>query len=171
MVAVQHRSRSVPRQTTTATATATVVRLPSAARRPAPATLLVKGARPPALRPPVARRPVARPDAGPIARPRAVSPSTYRRRQALAAGGVAALSAVVSIVLGALGGGSLTAPERPLPVVAGQVYEVQAGDTFWAIARSLDPDGDPRPIVDRLVAEHGGPVLVVGEQIRLPLRS
>ena len=71
-------------------------------------------------------------------------------------------------MLGALGGGSLTAPERPLPVVAGQVYEVQPGDTFWAIARSLDPDGDPRPLVDRLVAEHGGPVLVAGEQIRLP---
>jgi hypothetical protein len=78
---------------------------------------------------------------------------------------------VASIVLGALGGGSLTAPERPLPVVAGQVYEVQPGDTFWAIARSLDPDGDPRILVDRLVADNGGPVLVVGEQIRLPTGS
>jgi hypothetical protein len=97
-----------------------------------------------------------------------VSPSTYRRRQALAAGSVAALSAVASLVLGALGGGSLTAPERPLPVPAGQVYEVKPGDTFWAIARSLDPGGDPRPLVDRLVAAHGGPVLVAGEQILLP---
>jgi hypothetical protein len=133
---------------------------PGAAHRPAPrptgaSTVLLpaRGARPAARR-------VAR-----------VSPSTYRRRQALAAGGVAALSAVASIVLGALGGGSLTAPERPLPVVAGQVYEVQPGDTFWAIARSLDPDGDPRVLVDRLVADHGGPVLVVGEQIRLPTGS
>ena len=71
-------------------------------------------------------------------------------------------------MLGALGGGSLTAPERPLPVVAGQVYEVQPGDTFWALARSIDPAGDPRPLVDRMVAEHGGPSLVVGEQIQLP---
>ena len=113
--------------------------------------------------PPPSRRSVPRPAlaARSVARPvaaRPVSPSTYRRRQALAAGAVAALSAVASVVLGALGGGSLTAPERPLPVVAGQVYEVQPGDTFWAIARSLDPDGDPRPLVDRLVADHGGAV-------------
>jgi hypothetical protein len=108
------------------------------------------------------RRPVA-----PGAR-RPVSPSTYRRRQALAAGAVAALSAAASVVLGSLGGGSLTTPERPIPVVAGQIYEVQPGDTFWAIARSLDPNRDPRPLVDRLVAEHGGPTLIAGEQLLLP---
>ncbi len=141
MVAVQHRSRSVPRQTSTVA----VAPIPWAVRQPAP-------------------RPV--PTARVGGRP--VSPSTYRRRQALAAGAVAALSAAASVVLGPLGGGSLTAPERPLPVVAGQVYEVQPGDTFWAIARSLDPDGDPRPLVDRLVAEHGSPLLVVGEQLVLP---
>ena len=146
MVAVQQRSRSVGRHTST------VAFVPDSrpTRPAAPASV------------PLVARPGGR---------RSVSPSTYRRRQALAAGGVAALSAVASIVLGALGGGSLTAPERPLPVVAGQVYVVQPGDTFWAIARSLDPDGDPRPLVDRLVADHGGPVLVVGEQIRLPTRS
>ncbi len=151
MVAVQQRSRSVSRQ---ASAVA-VVQLPT------PRGVLV--AHP--LAPPMPRR-VARPVA---ARP--VSPSTYRRRQALAAGAVAALAAVASVVLGALGGGSLTAPERPLPVVAGRLYEVQPGDTFWAIARSLDPDGDPRPLVDRLVADHGGALLVAGEHIRLPTRS
>ncbi|HVF14782.1 MAG TPA: LysM domain-containing protein [Acidimicrobiales bacterium] len=132
-----------------------------------PAVRITSLARHPVARHPVARHPVARRT---VAR-RPVSPSTYRRRQALAAGGVAALSAVASIVLGALVGGSLTAPERPLPVVAGQLYEVQPGDTFWAIARSLDPDGDPRPLVDRLVADHGGAVLVVGEQISLPTGS
>jgi hypothetical protein len=120
----------------------------------------------PALAPRLAYRPAPSAQAGPRTRP--VSPSTYRRRQALAAGAIAALSAAASVVLGALGGGSLTAPERPLPVVAGQVYEVQAGDTFWALARSIDPAGDPRPLVDRMVAEHGGPSLVVGEQIQLP---
>jgi len=149
MVAVQQRSRSVPRQVSGVA----VAPSPRATRHAAPVVLL-----PAAL----AGRPVTG---------RSVSPSTYRRRQALAAGAVAALAAVVSVVLGALGGGSLTAPERPLPVFAGQVYEVQPGDTFWAIARSLDPEGDPRPLVDRLVADHGGPVLVAGEQIRLPTRS
>lgn len=153
MVAVQLRSRSVSRQMSTVA----FAPAPRVAHRPAPRAL--------------SSRPVTRPGARPVAGRRPVSPSTYRRRQALAAGGVAVLSAVASIVLGALGGGSLTAPERPLPVVAGQVYEVQPGDTFWAIARSLDPDGDPRILVDRLVADNGGPVLVVGEQIRLPTGS
>ena len=145
MVAVQHRPRSVPRQraASPSTSTVAVAPVPCAVRPPAPS--------------------VARPAAG-----SRVSPSTYRRRQALAAGAVAVLSAAASVVLGALGGGPLTAPERPLPVVAGQVYEVQPGDAFWAIARSLDPAGDPRPLVDRLVAEHGSPLLIVGEQIRLP---
>ena len=150
MVAVQHRSRSMPRQMSPVE----VVSVPFAPRRAVPAHRLAYRPAPSAL-------------AGPRARP--VSPSTYRRRQALAAGAIAALSAAASVVLGALGGGSLTAPERPLPVVAGQVYEVQPGDTFWALARSIDPAGDPRPLVDRMVAEHGGPSLVVGEQIQLPV--
>ncbi len=81
------------------------------------------------------------------------------------------MTAVATLVLGALGGGSLTAPERPLPVDAGRVYVVQPGDTFWSIAREVEPAGDVRPVVDRLVAEHGGSTLVVGEPIRLPLRA
>ena len=148
MVAVQQRSRSTSRQMSIVA----YAPAPRATRRPIAAVHpLAGGARP-------ATRPLSRP----------VSPSTYRRRQALAAGAVAVASAVASVVLGSLGGGSLAAPERPLSLIAGQVYEVQPGDTFWAIARTLDPTGDPRPLVDRLVAEHGGPVLVVGEHIRLP---
>ena len=107
----------------------------------------------------------------PVPALRPLSPSTYRRRRALAAGAVVAVSALATIVLGALGGGSLTAPERPLPVDAGRIYVVQPGDTFWSIAREVEPEGDVRPVVDRLVAEHGGATLVVGEPIRLPLRA
>ena len=113
--------------------------------------------------------PLARPEARPGLRP--LSPSTYRRRRALVAGAVVAVTALATLVLGALGGGSLTAPERPLPVDAGWVYVVQPGDTFWSIAREVEPEGDVRPVVDRLVADHGGATLVVGEPIRLPLRA
>lgn len=162
MVAVQERSRTSSRQ--------------SSAVNYAPAPRAVRRSAPPVTR--IGTRPAVGPAGRPGARPvissrsvssRSVSPSTYRRRQALAAGAVAALAAVASVMLGSLGGGALTAPERPLPVIAGQLYEVQPGDTFWAIARTLDPDGDPRPLVDRLVADHGTAVLVVGEHIRLPI--
>ena len=102
--------------------------------------------------------------------PAPVSPTTYRRRRAAAAGAVAALLVVLSLavqgLLGAFGAGPLTVPERA--GAPGAVYVVQPGDTFWDIARMLKPDGDPRPMVTRLVAAHGSPVLRVGERIPLP---
>lgn len=58
-------------------------------------------------------------------------------------------------------------PERPLPVVAGEVYVVQPGDTIWTIAAELSPDGDVRPVVDRLQAVNGGAELDVGDRLVL----
>ena len=42
-------------------------------------------------------------------------------------------------------------PPRP----AGRPVVVRPGDTFWTIARRVQPTGDVRPLVDRLVAGHG----------------
>ncbi|MBV8234473.1 MAG: LysM peptidoglycan-binding domain-containing protein [Acidimicrobiia bacterium] len=70
--------------------------------------------------------------------------------------------------LGALGGGPLAAPGTP----AGRggsaaVYVVQPGDTYWSIARRLQPSGDVRALVDRLSTEHAGAPLQPGEQLTL----
>jgi Tfp pilus assembly protein FimV len=96
--------------------------------------------------------------------------ATYRRRRAVAlvlvAAAVAALFLAANVLLAPFGGGPLTASERP--GAPGAVYVVQPGDTFWDIARRMEPDGDPRPLVARLVAEHGGPALVAGDRLRLP---
>lgn len=96
--------------------------------------------------------------------------TVYRRRRAvamvLAASVIAALVLAVGGLLASFGGGPLTAPERP--GAPASVYVVQPGDTFWDIARRLDPAGDPRPLVARLVAAHGSPVLVPGERLALP---
>ena len=164
MLAVDSRTRPISRGPGRGARTA----VRPAAFAPAP----LASARP---RSAVARHPVAvtaPPVPVAVARPalRPLSPSTYRRRRALVAGAVVVVSALATVVLGALGGGSLTAPERPLPVNSGRVYVVQPGDTLWSIAREVEPTGDLRPVVDRLVAEHGGATLVVGEPIRLPLR-
>jgi hypothetical protein len=35
------------------------------------------------------------------------------------------------------------------------------------VARRLQPEGDVRPLVDRLVVERGGDALAVGEAIRV----
>ena len=95
--------------------------------------------------------------------------STYRRRRAVAAGLVLALVLAVFAALGMLGGGPLPAPDRPAELQGGTTYVVQPGDTLWSIAARLEPTGDVRPVVDRLVDTHGGTVLHVGERIRLPV--
>jgi hypothetical protein len=44
---------------------------------------------------------------------------------------------------------------------------VQPGDSAWSIARRLQPTGDIRPLVDRLVERTGGGVLRAGERLDL----
>ena len=122
---------------------------------PAQAPRLVVVRTAPSLSPAPARRPAA---------------AVYRRRQAVAVLVVVTVVAGLVLAVGGLrasfGGGPLTASERPGAPAA--VYVVQPGDTFWEIARRLDPTGDPRPLVARLVAAHGSPVLVPGERLALP---
>jgi hypothetical protein len=63
------------------------------------------------------------------------------------------------------------APAGPAPAAAspGSVQVVvQPGDSLWSIARRARPDGDIRPLVDRLVAEHGSTPLRPGEVIPIP---
>ena len=47
-------------------------------------------------------------------------------------------------------------------------YVVQPGDTLWSIARRLQPEGDIRPLVDRLVDLNGGADLAVGQRLPIP---
>ena len=112
--------------------------------------------------PSVVRLPTERPSA-----------AVYRRRRivavVVASSVVAALVLALGGLLASFGGGPLTASERP--GAPASVYVVQPGDTFWEIARRLDPTGDPRPLVARLVAAHGSSALVPGERLALPAAS
>ena len=48
-------------------------------------------------------------------------------------------------------------------------YVVQPGDTLWSIARSLQPEGDVRPVVHGLLDANGGaPALSVGQVLMVP---
>ena len=53
------------------------------------------------------------------------------------------------------------------PVPARAVYVVQPGDTIWSIAHDLDPSGDTRATVDRIVALNGSAALEPGQRLRL----
>lgn len=108
------------------------------------------------------------PEVGRAYAPAHVLPGTYRRRQALAAGFVATAMAVATMVLGALSDGARSVGEPALRMPAGTPYVVQPGDTLWSIAVRLDPNDDPRPMVDRLAADHGGALLRVGDDLWLP---
>jgi hypothetical protein len=71
--------------------------------------------------------------------------------------------------VGRTGSGPLAAPGAGrTETAAAHVWIVQPGDTLWAIARRLDPNGDVRPLVDALSRQVHGQPLQVGEQLRLP---
>lgn len=123
------------------------------------------GARP--FRPRLVLVPPPGPAPAPI-RPRREAPAVYRRRRAAVLLGALALVFAVLLALGALPSFSHDATPVPRAApVAAHSYVVQPGDTLWSIARSLDPAGDPRPVVDQLADRNGGVALVAGQRLDL----
>ena len=100
------------------------------------------------------------------------SVTVRRRRAALALVAFASIGALLGA--GSLAGAGQAAAERnvlpdpaaAVPVVA-TIHVVQPGDTLWSVARRLQPEGDVRPLVARLRAEHGPGPLVPGQRLRL----
>jgi len=108
-----------------------------------------------------------RPVAGPA---RTTLPVTvYRRRRVVAVlmlvSVVAALALALQGLSASFGDGPLADSRQATPT---GTYVVQPGDTFWSIAGRLRPDEDPRPLVARMVAAHGSPVLIAGERLAMP---
>ena len=111
--------------------------------------------------------------------PQRLHPSVYRRRRLLAAGilllAIAAVLVTAQSLMAGTGGGPLTttgaaavsSPGAMAPAGA-QVWVVRPGDTLWSIARSVDPKGDVRPLVDRLAAEVGDAGLYPGQAVAIP---
>lgn len=126
-------------------------------------------------------------------RRRPLPSSVYWRRRIVVLVVVAGAFLAGGKALEALGGGPLAAAEvrsspssavaeHPAPPanrtsgavrlvttpVRRSTYVVQPGDTLWTIARSLQPEGDVRPLVDDLAAARDGRPLQPGERIELP---
>lgn len=92
------------------------------------------------------------------------------RRSIVLAFVVLVVTTIPALVEG-LGGGHSVGAERsatPEPVAA-VVHHVEPGDTLWAIARRIEPDGEVRGIVDALSRARRGLPLQPGEAIRWPV--
>ncbi len=107
----------------------------------------------------------------PVARPqpmRAAPIAMYRRRRAVALAAITTVVLAFSLAVHGVGGAAAGTVAPARVAVPAPAYVVQPGDTFWDIARTIRPDADPRPLVARLMAAHGSPVLRAGERILLP---
>jgi Tfp pilus assembly protein FimV len=117
----------------------------------------------------------------PVTRPGA---RIYRRRRLAVLTAALGLVLIIGLVMAQAGrgtGADVRMAPADAPIVrnpaaygaAGQsvparsVYVVQPGDTLWSIAHDLDPSGDTRAMVDRLVSLNGGAALEPGQRLRL----
>jgi hypothetical protein len=83
---------------------------------------------------------------------------------------VVALVLAVRSVAATLGGVPASAPEGNITGPPARVVVVQPGDTVWTIARAVQPDGDVRPLVDSLLADHPAG-LQPGDRLLVPLQT
>lgn len=104
----------------------------------------------------------------PAARPaRSAQPIRLTRRGRVAVGLVTAFLAVVAL---AATGPQADAADATSGGAATAAVVVQPGDTVWSIAKSLDPQADPRALVERIRELNGlaDGVVVAGQQLVVP---
>lgn len=108
------------------------------------------------------------------------SAAVFRRRRILAALAVITVVTLAVLLLvnvaSLLGGRSATAVPvtsasaaalGSTDLVSSATYVVKPGDTLWAIAHRLQPQGDVRGLVDELADRQGGAALQAGQRIDL----
>lgn len=114
----------------------------------------------------------ARPDLRLIPGGRSTRPAAARPALAIAAGLVlvlALMAGTVAVGRGALAGLAPAPAASVAPAGAGgSTVVVAPGDTLWSIARRLQPTGDVRALVDRLVAANGGSAIAAGDRLVVP---
>ena len=123
-----------------------------------------------------AYRPASRPVVRPAARRSAQHPSmanttsvaTYQRRRLVVM--IAAMLVLGVVIAGVIGATGTTAQADQ--AVAGQAIAprtviAQPGDTLWAIARRVAPQGNISELVDQLVRINGD-AIVAGQLVRIP---
>jgi nucleoid-associated protein YgaU len=99
------------------------------------------------------------------------APVAFWRRR-LMAGALALVVLLLALAgvrsaAGALGIVPASGSERAPASTA--TYVVQPGDTVWKIARRIQPQGEVRPLVDRIVKANGGAAVQIGDRLEVPV--
>jgi len=96
------------------------------------------------------------------------NPAVYQHRRwgVFAAVAVAVVLAVFAIV-GAVGSSAHADQSAPGRAMTPRVVIAQPGDTLWAIARRVIPNGSITELVDRLV-QMNGDTITAGQEVRIP---
>ena len=84
---------------------------------------------------------------------------------------VLVIAGVLALGRGAFAGLAPAPPAAtsgPASSTSGPTVVVHRGDTLWSIARRLQPTGDVRALVDRLVAARGTAALSPGDRVAVP---
>ena len=123
-----------------------------------------------------AYRPASRPTVRPAARRSAQHPSiasapsvaTYqRRRMVVLVVAMLIMGVVVAGLIGVTGTSARADQAVTGELVAPRTVIAQPGDTLWAIARRVAPQGNISDLVDQLVRINGD-AIVAGQLVRIP---
>ncbi|NLD76616.1 MAG: LysM peptidoglycan-binding domain-containing protein [Acidimicrobiales bacterium] len=87
---------------------------------------------------------------------------------AMAAALLVAVLLALGIGAGAFSGLVPTPGSEPIAAADARVVVVEPGDSVWSIARSIQPEGDLRPLVHRIVQANGAAPLQPGQQLVVP---
>ena len=104
------------------------------------------------------------PTPAPISLPK-VSAATYRRRRLVT---MATIALVGALAFGVLSGSQAEAGFTGSAAASSPRFVIaQSGDTLWAIARRVAPQGNIAELVEQLVVLNGD-TIQVGQQVRIP---
>lgn len=79
----------------------------------------------------------------------------------------AALAACLMLLSAMLGSSAEATGSTPRDAGVPRTVVAQPGDTLWAIARRVMPEGNINPLVAQMVALNGA-TITVGQQVRIP---
>lgn len=96
------------------------------------------------------------------------APAVVWRRRLVVVLAMLTLAVVAKAWAGGLSARLDPRPPHEMVPASQPSYVVKRGDTLWTIARSIEPSGDVRPVVDRLAQGRRGRPLRVGERVVLP---